>query len=130
MLEKYIFFVSKQPTLIELSDIHQCVFSRVGIGAAARTFDLKVVTKSGPEYTFTSINKEDHEATEAYLKDKKVRIKSEMTDANIMMATAGDDDDDEMQSVASDGDDAPRLRTGSDDSEEGEQHPLQICAEP
>src|ERR1700730_4397819 len=35
MLEKYIFFVSKQPTLIELSDIHQCVFSRVGVSTAA-----------------------------------------------------------------------------------------------
>jgi len=27
-LEKYFFFVCKQPTLIELSDIHQVVFSR------------------------------------------------------------------------------------------------------
>ena len=64
LLEKYIFFVSKQPTLIELSDIHQVVFSRLGAGlgaTAARTFDVKIVTKSGPEYTFTSINKEEHE---------------------------------------------------------------------
>ncbi|KAJ8472449.1 hypothetical protein ONZ51_g8502 [Trametes cubensis] len=62
MLDKYIFFVSKQPTLIELSDIHQVVFSRLGAGlgaSAARTFDLKIVTKRGPEYTFTSINKEE-----------------------------------------------------------------------
>ena len=76
LLEKYIFFVSKTPTLIELSDIHQVVFSRLGAGlgaTAARTFDLKIVTKSGPEYTFTSINKEEHEGTEAYLKEKKVK---------------------------------------------------------
>lgn len=121
MLEKYIFFVSKQPTLVEIADIHQCVFSRVGasMGAtAARTFDLKIVTKSGPEYTFTSINKEEHEATETYLKDKKVRIKNEMVpDADILMAAAAGDDDDEMQSVASSGDEAPQPRTGGDDDD-------------
>lgn len=126
MLEKYIFFVSKQPTLVELSDVHQVVFSRVGasMGAtAARTFDLKIVTKSGPEYTFTSINKEEHDSTEAYLKDKKVRIKNEMVpDADLLLAAAGaDDDDEEMQSVASSGDEAPKPRMGGDDedSEEG-----------
>jgi structure-specific recognition protein 1 len=128
MLEKYIFFVSKQPTLIELSDIYQCVFSRVGVSTAARTFDLKIVTKSGPEYTFTSINKEEHEVTETYLKDKKIRIKNEMVpDADVLMAAAGvdeDDDDDEMQSVASSGDAVSKPRAGghSDDSEEGEWH--------
>jgi structure-specific recognition protein 1 len=125
MLEKYIFFVSKQPTLVELSDIHLCVFSRVGGGmgaTAARTFDLKIVTKSGPEYIFTSINKEEHEATETYLKDKKVRIKNEMvSDADILMGAGDDDDDESMQSVASSGDEAPRPRTGGadSDSEEG-----------
>ncbi|ETW81622.1 hypothetical protein HETIRDRAFT_475056 [Heterobasidion irregulare TC 32-1] len=125
MLEKYIFFVSKQPVLIELSDIHQVVFSRVGSAmgaAAARTFDLKIVTKSGPEYTFTSINKEEHEPTEKYLKDKKVRVKNEMVpDGDILLA--GGDSDEEMQSVASDDDEEVHVkRTGDDDddSEEGE----------
>ena len=125
MLEKYIFFVSKQPVLIELSDIHQVVFSRVGSAmgaAAARTFDLKIVTKSGPEYTFTSINKEEHEPTEKYLKDKKVRVKNEMVpDGDILLA--GGDSDEEMQSVASDDDEEVHVkRTGDDDddSEDGE----------
>ncbi|KIM63383.1 hypothetical protein SCLCIDRAFT_755964 [Scleroderma citrinum Foug A] len=125
MLEKYIFFVSKQPTLIELSDIHQCVFSRVGasMGAsAARTFDLKIITKTGPEYTFTSINKEEHETVEGYLKDKKIKLKNEMVPDVDMLAAGGGDSDEEMQSVASSGDEMPRPRTGSDDedSEEGE----------
>lgn len=125
MLEKYIFFVSKQPTLIELGEIHQCVFSRVGasMGAsAARTFDLKIVTKGGPEYTFTSINKEEHEPVETFLKDKKVKIKNEMVaDVDMMMAAAGGDSDEEMQSVASSGDEQPKPRIGrdDDDSEEG-----------
>ncbi|KAL4069890.1 structure-specific recognition protein-domain-containing protein [Scleroderma yunnanense] len=125
MLEKSIFFVSKQPVLIELSDIHQCVFSRVGasMGAtAARTFDLKIIPKSGPEYTFTSINKEEHEPVESYLKDKKIKFKNEMVPDVDMLAVAGGDSDEEMQSVASSGDERPRPRMGGedDDSEEDE----------
>ncbi|KAI0304455.1 structure-specific recognition protein-domain-containing protein [Multifurca ochricompacta] len=122
MLEKYIFFVSKQPVLIEISDIHQVVFSRVGAGiATARTFDMQIVTKHGPEYTFTSINKEEHEPTDAYLKDKKVRVKNEMVpDGDLLLAAAGDDSDEEMQSVASDDDEEPRVRRAGDDDDDSE----------
>lgn len=129
MLERYIFFVSKQPLLIELSDVHQVVFSRVGAGsgaAAGRTFDIKIVTKSGPEHNFTSINKEEHEVTEAYLRDKKIKVKNEMVpDQDLLLAAVGvddDDDDDDMASVASD-DSRPKARPktaggGADDSSE------------
>lgn len=92
--------------------------------AAARTFDLKIVTKSGAEHTFTSINKEEHESVDAYLKDKKIKIKTETVPDVEMMLAAGagdDDDDDEMQSIDSDGD-APRIkpskRTGDDEDSE------------
>lgn len=94
--------------------------------AAARTFDLKIITKSGPEHTFTSINKEEHESVDVYLKDKKIKIKTEMVPDVEMMLAAGvgddDDDDDEMQSIDSD-DDQPRKskpskRGDDDDSEE------------
>ena|ERR1700721_2482655 len=131
LLERYIFFVSKQPTLLEIGAIHQVVFSRVGANmgaAAARTFDLKIVTKNGPEYTFTSINKEEHEPTEAYLKEKKIRIKNDMVpDAEMLLAAADDDDDDDddMISVRSSDHEAPRprVRAGDDeDSEEGKEH--------
>lgn len=131
LLEKYIFFVSKSPLLVEISDIHQIVFSRVGAGmgaAAARTFDLKIITKSGPEHNFTSVNKEEHESVDAYLKDKKVKIKTEnVPDVEMMLAAgAGDedeDDDDEMQSIDSDDDGQPKKskpsqRGDNDDSEE------------
>ncbi|KAH8082021.1 SSrecog-domain-containing protein [Cristinia sonorae] len=121
MLEKYIFFVSKQPTLIELSDIYQVVFSRLGAGmgaTAARTFDLKIVTKSGPEYSFTSVNKEEHEITETYLKEKKVKVKNEMMEGELIMNV--DDDDEEMQSVASSGEEAPKPRMGGDDDDSEE----------
>ncbi|KAF8891950.1 hypothetical protein CPB84DRAFT_1783902, partial [Gymnopilus junonius] len=98
---RYIFFVSKSPLLIELSDIHQVIFSRVGSTAAAtggRTFDIKIMLKSGGEYMFTSINKEEHEVTEA---------ENEMVpDADLLLKAVGvDDDDEDMQSVVSDDDD-------------------------
>ncbi|KAJ7818502.1 SSrecog-domain-containing protein [Mycena olivaceomarginata] len=105
MLEKYIFFVSKQPVLIELSDVQQVVFSRVSQGTTARTFDLKIVTKSGPEYMFVSINKEELEPTESYLKEKKIRVKEIVPDAELVMAAVDDDDDDDMQSVETNDDD-------------------------
>ncbi|TFK33013.1 structure-specific recognition protein-domain-containing protein [Crucibulum laeve] len=134
MLEKYIFFVSKQPTLVEIADIHQVIFSRVGASmgaAAARTFDLKIVTKSGPEHNFTSINKEEHDAVESYLKDKKVKVKNEMVpDADLLLAAAaGDDDDDEdMQSIVSSDDEKPKgakISRGGDDDESEEDEDFQ-----
>ncbi|KAK7048592.1 FACT complex subunit POB3 [Favolaschia claudopus] len=122
MLEKYIFFVSKQPVLIELSDIQQVVFSRVSQGTVARTFDLKIVTKSGPEYMFVSINKEELEPTESYLKEKKIRVKEIVPDAELAMADVGDDDDDdEMQSVDSDEDQRgkrPKVKSSKNDDDE------------
>ncbi|KAJ2912135.1 hypothetical protein MD484_g8279, partial [Candolleomyces efflorescens] len=131
LLEKYVFFVSKQPTLIEIQDIHQAVFSRMG-AAASRTFDFKIVTKSGPEYNFTSINKEEHEVTEAYLKDKKVRVKNEMVpDAELLLASAGvdaDDDDDDMSVVSTDEEGGRRARvsrTGGDDEDSEEDEDFQ-----
>jgi len=98
MLDKFILFVSKQPVLIEISDIHQVVFSRVDAGiATARTFDMQIITKHGPEYTFISINKED-----------------------LRVAAAGGDSDKEMQSVASYDDEEQRVRRAGDDDDDSE----------
>ncbi|KAG9123826.1 FACT complex subunit [Ceratobasidium sp. 392] len=118
-LEKSMFFVAKQPHLVEFADIHQVVFSRMGSGtAAARTFDLRIVSKTGPEVTFTSINKEEHDPIENYLTSKKVRTKNEMADLDILgVAAAADSDDDEMQSVASEGSERPKPRAMDDDDE-------------
>lgn len=66
---------------------------------------MAVDNTTNPEHSFTSINKEEHEVTEAYLRDKKIRVKSEVVpDADLLLAAVAgdDDDDDDMQSVASD----------------------------
>ena len=114
------------------------VFSRVGAGAGAstgRTFDLKIVTKSGPEYNFTSINRDEHEITETYLKDKKVRVKNEMVpDADLLMAAVAgddDDDDDDMQSVISSdsnrGKSAPKKVPRKDNDEDSSEEDGRCC---
>lgn len=87
---------------------------------SARTFDMIVSTKTGPEHTFSAINKEEHEAIEQYLRGKKVRVKNQIVE-DLAVAALDDDEDEEMQSVASSGEEAPRPRVGGDDedSEEG-----------
>lgn len=88
--------------------------------STVRTFDLKVKTKTGPETVFSSINKEEHEPIETYLKSKKVRVKNEMND-DVLMVAALSDEDEEMQSVASSGEERPKPRRmdEDDDSSEG-----------
>lgn len=96
------------------------IYSVGGAMTSARTFDLKIEQKSGPEYTFTSIAREEHGSIESFLKSKKVRVTNEMGDGDAIMA-GPEDSDDEMQSVASSGEEAPKPRLGDDDedSEEG-----------
>ncbi|KAG8944167.1 FACT complex subunit [Tulasnella sp. 424] len=95
-LEKSLIFVAKQPTVVDYADIHQIVFSRLGSGmASARTFDIRVVTKAGPvsEVAFTSINKEEFEPVEDFLKAKKIRTKNEINEDAVLAATVLEDDD-------------------------------------
>ncbi len=89
--------------------------------ASSRTFDMTVVTKQGPEHTFSAINKEEHEGIETYLKGKKVRVKNQIVEDLAVAALDDDDEDEEMQSVASSGEEAPKPLVGGDDddSEEG-----------
>jgi len=46
--------------------------------ASARTFDLKIIQKSGPEHNFTLIAQEEHKGIETLLKAKKVHVKNDM----------------------------------------------------
>ena len=128
MLEKYVFFVSKQPVLIELVDVYQVIFSRLGQGmgaSASRSFDLKITTKSGPEYVFSSIMKEEKNGVEAYLIERKVRVKNEKVPEEEIAMAGDDDEDEEMASIAS-GSDADKAKSKKsagadlDSEEEGE----------
>jgi structure-specific recognition protein 1 len=58
---------------------------------------------------FTSINKEEHELGDTFLNDEKVRVKNEMVPNGGLLLAVADDSDEEMQSVASDEDEEPRV---------------------
>jgi structure-specific recognition protein 1 len=129
MLEKYIFFVTKQPTLIELADIHGVVFSRVnrlsGV-AAARTFDLKIITKTGPEYIFTLISQDEHRPIEDYLKDRKVKVKNDMQ--SLVELSGGSDSDSDEGFDASTRTTRTLADSEEDSEEDGEDFRLSIFA--
>lgn len=92
---------------------------------SARTFDLKIVPKDGAETTFSSINKEEHEIVETFLKAKKLRVKNEINDDMLLSGAAvaqlDDDSDEEMGSAASSdgGKGKKAVNMMDDDSEEG-----------
>ncbi|TRM63835.1 hypothetical protein BD626DRAFT_568456 [Schizophyllum amplum] len=123
ILDKHLFFVSKQPLLLDFSDIRSAIFSRIGGGTGARTFDLRIETRSGPEHTFSSIAKEEYEGVEKFLRASKLKVKSEsVPDAEMLMqADLGDDDDDEDAEMRSVGSDAPPRRALDDEDSEDDE---------
>jgi structure-specific recognition protein 1 len=100
-LEKSLLFIPKPPTFIPLNEIGVVTFSRVGqqSGGSSRTFDMKFNMKSGNDIQFSSINREEYANIEDYLKQKKIKIKSEGNEDAVMtytdLAELDDDDDDE-----------------------------------
>ena len=110
-LEKSLLWVSKQPVYVPYSEIHQAVLSRVGGAvASSKTFDLRVMTKSGAEHTFQSISREELDRLKAHLGERKVRVKNEMAEETVGIAAAAaagllSDDDEDMEDVAGGGGD-------------------------
>ncbi|EPQ26801.1 uncharacterized protein PFL1_05779 [Pseudozyma flocculosa PF-1] len=119
-LEKSLIWVSKQPVYVPYSDIHQAVLSRVGGAvASSKTFDLRVINKSGSEHTFQSISREELDRLKAHLGERKVKIKNEMAEETGGIAAAAaagllSDDDEDMEDVGGRG-------GGDDDDEDSEE---------
>ena len=68
-----------------------------------------------------SINKEEHEPTDAYLEDKKVWVKNEMVpDGDPLLAVAGDNSDEEVQSITNNDNDKPCVRQTDNDNNNNE----------
>ncbi|KAG0255749.1 FACT complex subunit [Linnemannia exigua] len=98
-LDKSFLFIPKPPTFIPHSEIGSVTFSRVGGTAtsASRTFDLKFNMKSGVDYSFSSINREEYANLNEFLQNKKIKTKSmedESTGRYVEMAEDSDSDDD------------------------------------
>ncbi|ODN86799.1 FACT complex subunit POB3 [Cryptococcus wingfieldii CBS 7118] len=103
-LEKGLIFISKQPILLDFSKVESISFSRVGGGvASARTFDMRVVSKTGTaDHVFSAINKQEVGSISAFLQGKNIRLKNEMEEATIDIEGGFSDDDEEMDSASED----------------------------
>lgn len=83
--------------------------------ASAKTIDVRIEPKGSSDVTFSSIAKSEKDFIEEFLLSKKVRVKTEADEA---MAVDLGSDDEEMQSVVSSDDDAPKVRTAGGEDEE------------
>lgn len=97
-LDKQLIWVSKQPIHIKYDEIHQVVFARVsGAVSSSKTFDLKVIQRSGPQHIFQTLNREEHSALSTHFSARKVRVKNEMEEAETLKEILSDEDDDDEE---------------------------------
>jgi structure-specific recognition protein 1 len=73
-LDKSFMFVPKPATYIQLESIQMITMSRVGGAlAASRTFDITISQKTGGDFQFSNINREEQQPLEKFFKVRKVR---------------------------------------------------------
>ncbi|WWD22603.1 FACT complex subunit POB3 [Kwoniella shandongensis] len=134
-LEKGLIFIAKQPILIDFSKTESISFSRVGGGiASARTFDMRVVSKTdAADHVFSAISKEEVTPISTFLQSKNVRLKNEMEEAVMDIDGPLSDDDEEMESIASEDEERGKKDKGKkvakkavdDDEDESEDEDFQ-----
>lgn len=99
-LERSLLFIPKPPTYIPINEIGVVTFSRVGqSGGSSRTFDMKFRMTSGADIQFSSINREEYANIEDYLKQRKIKIKTEANEDTVIsytdLADLDEDEEDE-----------------------------------
>ncbi|KAK8844846.1 FACT complex subunit POB3 [Kwoniella newhampshirensis] len=134
-LEKGLIFIAKQPILIDFSKTESISFSRVGGGiASAKTFDMRVVSKTdAADHVFSAISKEEVTPISTFLQSKNVRLKNEMEETIMDIDEPLSDDDEEMESIASEDDEPSKKnkgkkvapKTADDDEDESEDEDFQ-----
>nr|ODN85743.1 FACT complex subunit POB3 [Cryptococcus depauperatus CBS 7841] len=130
-LEKGLIFISKQPILIDFSKTDSISFSRqlylslnrVGGGvSSARTFDMRVVSKTGTaDYIFSAINKQEVGPISQFLSSKNIRLKNEMEEAVVDMGEVFSDEDEEMSSASEE--DRPKTKASKSREKEERKKP-------
>lgn len=119
LFEKFLFYVKKPPTMIRHAAIQSIEFDRVSTSSSTnKTIDMKVVVNEAGkavEYAFTSINREEFEGLEAYVKEKNIHYEvNEDSSGSSMRMGSGDIDDNIYKAALEDG------RVLDDDDEEGD----------
>ncbi|KND01708.1 FACT complex subunit POB3 [Spizellomyces punctatus DAOM BR117] len=84
-LEKLILSIPKPAIYFSHNDIAAVTFARVGQagGNTLKTFEIKFNLRDGPEYTFSSIAREEHDPLMAYFRAKKIQVLSELVDTGV-----------------------------------------------
>ncbi|KAI3435903.1 hypothetical protein D9Q98_001961 [Chlorella vulgaris] len=76
-LERAFFYVQKPPMLIVFEDIDSLEFMRQSAGAtSAKTFDLAVRMRSGPDYLFRSIPRSEWTNLFEFIQAKQLRVEN------------------------------------------------------
>ncbi|KAI9007236.1 hypothetical protein BC832DRAFT_554661 [Gaertneriomyces semiglobifer] len=120
-LERTVVSIPKPSISIQMAEIAAVTFSRVGGGGgnALKTFEIKFNLKDGPEYTYSSIPREEYETLEPFFRSRKVKVVNDMADATIGYHDNSDLESEEEDATAS----RKRIRTevdGFDDEDESE----------
>ena len=80
-LDRGFLVVPKPSQYIRFVEISVVTFARVSSGATTtKTFEFKVSTTSGQEFTFSSIPKEEHEKLEAFCKSKNLHTRNDLAE--------------------------------------------------
>ncbi|KAJ8101802.1 hypothetical protein POJ06DRAFT_247916 [Lipomyces tetrasporus] len=106
LLEKSFLFIPKPTVYMAHSDVSSVTLSRVGGSvSSSRTFDLTVTLVTGVSHQYSSINREEQNGIESYLKSKNIKIKNDLVDDQTFLAAAlGSESDDSDVEVAPRGD--------------------------
>ncbi|CAI2187282.1 4599_t:CDS:10 [Funneliformis geosporum] len=130
-LEKCFLFVPKPPTYLPFSEIMSVTFSRVSANltkksdlGGPRTFDMKFNMKSGVEFGFSSLNREEYEDLEVYLRSKNIKTIKDTADESESVDPEDEDSEMDEDFIASseDSDVAEEYDenySGSDSSSDG-----------
>ncbi|OAV86075.1 hypothetical protein PTTG_30095, partial [Puccinia triticina 1-1 BBBD Race 1] len=123
-LDKFVLFISKQPILINLADLHLVKFARVrGALQSGRTFDLVLTKKEKVDLQFSSLSREEHPVIESYFDTKGKKIKNKMNE-DVLSAAVGPLSNNNDAANANDDDDESddeSFHGGSDDSDVAEE---------
>ena len=116
LLDKCALFVTKPTIFVPFSDVSSVTLSRVGASiSAGKTFDMTFRSRTGTDHQFTSINREEQENIESFLKTRNVKVKNDLNEdtAALLSAALGAEADEE------DDDDVPNIRgdSGGEDEE-------------
>lgn len=105
-LDKAFLVVPKPPTLIMHGDITNVIVSRVagGVASISRTFEMTFNMRSGSDYTFNNINREEYASLAKFMLSKNIRVKSELDGSGATRIAELGSSEDEISAASDESD--------------------------